>query len=264
VNKVALISFSGGIDSTSLLLHLLSNNYKIYALTFDYGQKHKIEIQKAKKNINYLKDCNYNVEHTIIDLSDCVNILKSSLTNHNQDVPTGYYEEKNMLSTVVPNRNAIFTSILYGYALTLTKENNSTIINLSLGVHSGDHAIYPDCRIEFYEHIIDSFKLGNWNTDNIKLYLPYINIDKSQILQDAITSIEKLNLNFNTIFKNTITSYNPTKQGLSDGNTGSDIERILAFDKLGLKDPLKYNFSWDIVLSNAKNVEEKYKRTKIK
>ena len=261
MSKIAIISLSGGIDSTSLLLNLLSNNYTIYALSFNYGQKHKIEIEKAKENINYLKRYNYNVIHKIIDISDCMDILKSSLTKVDEDVPKGYYEEENMQSTVVPNRNAIFTAILYGYALTISKENTTSKIYLSLGVHSGDHAIYPDCRLEFYEHIIDSFKLGNWNTDNIELYLPYIKIDKSQILKDAINSVKDLKLDFNTIFRNTMTSYNPSQDGLSDGKTGSDIERILAFDKIGLKDPIKYKYSWDEVLSNAKAVEKSFKET---
>ena len=260
MNKIALISLSGGIDSTSLLLNLLSNNYTTYALSFNYGQKHKIEIDKAKINISYLKDNNYTVTHKIVDISDCMNILKSSLTNSKEDIPEGHYEETNMYSTVVPNRNAIFSSILYGYALTIAKNKPKSKIYLSLGAHSGDHTIYPDCRIEFYKHIMKSFKLGNWNTDNIDLYLPYINLDKSQILKDAINSVKKLNLDFKTIFKNTITSYNPTENGLSDGKTGSDIERILAFDKIGLKDPIKYNYSWDEVLSNAKTVESNFKQ----
>ena len=141
------------------------------------------------------------------------------------------------------------------------KKNPQSEIYLSLGAHSGDHAIYPDCRAEFYNHIIKSFKIGNWDTERISLYLPYINIDKSEILEDALKSCKLLNLNFNKIFKNTITSYNPNKNGLSDGKTGSDIERILAFDKIGLKDPLNYNFTWEEVLKNAKKTEKNFKES---
>ena len=260
MNKIGLISYSGGIDSTSLLLNLLSNNYKIYALSFNYGQKHKIEIEKAKENIQYLKEKKHLISHKIIDISDCMNLLDSSLTNINHEIPDGFYEEKNMVSTVVPNRNAIFLSIIYGYALTISKNNPKSSIHLSLGAHSGDHAIYPDCRLEFYNHIIDSFKIGNWDTEKISLYLPYINIDKAEILKDAIKSTKLLNLNFNQIFKNTITSYEPLENGFSDGKTGSDIERILAFDKIGMRDPLKYNFSWEKVLMNAKDIEKKFKQ----
>jgi len=260
VNKIAIISYSGGIDSTSLLLNLLSNNYKTYALSFNYGQKHIIEIEKAQNNINYLKKKKYLVSHKIINISDCMDILDSSLTDVKKKVPEGFYEEKNMLSTVVPNRNAIFLSILYGYALTISKKNPNSKVHLSLGAHSGDHSIYPDCRLEFYEHIIQSFNIGNWDTEKIDLYLPYININKAQILKDALKSTKHLDLDFNKIFKNTITSYSPSENGISDGKTGSDIERILAFDEIGIKDPLKYNFSWDEVLRYAKDIEKKFKQ----
>ncbi len=117
--KTSIISFSGGLDSTSLLIHLLSKQYKVFALSFNYGQKHQIEISKGEQNIKYLKSKGYDVKHEIIDLKDCANILSSSLTNLKREIPEGYYEEKNMMSTVVPNRNAIFSSIIYGFALTV-------------------------------------------------------------------------------------------------------------------------------------------------
>ena len=259
--KTVLISFSGGLDSTALLLHLLSKKYKVYALTFDYGQKHNIEISKGKKNIEYLRSKGYNVDHKVVNLKDCADILSSSLTNPKNNIPEGYYEETNMMSTVVPNRNAIFSSILYGYALTISKNLNMDVI-ISLGVHAGDHAIYPDCRKEFYDKIIESFKIGNWNSDKIDIYLPYLNFNKSDILKDSIESIKNLNLNFNKVFKNTNTSYNPDKTGISNGKTGSDIERILAFDSLGLKDPLEYKYSWEDVLQFAKKTEKKFKKEK--
>jgi len=258
VNKVAALCLSGGMDSTSLLLKLLKDNYKVFAISYDYGQKHKIEIEKAKANIQYLQSKNYNINHKIIDLSDCVNLLSSSITNNSIDVPEGHYEEENMKSTFVPNRNAIFSSILYGYAITLSKKFNKKII-ISLGVHSGDHAIYPDCRENFYKQLFNSFNEGNWDSDKVELLLPYLKLDKSKILLDAQKSCKKLNINFNTIFKNTITSYNPNKNGISSGKSGSDIERILAFNRLGLKDPIDYIDSWDIVLKNAIEIEKKFK-----
>ena len=260
VDKVAALCLSGGMDSTSLLLKLLKKNYKIFAISYDYGQKHKIEIQKAKKNIQYLQSKNYNINHKIIDLSDCVKLLSSSITSSDIDIPEGHYEEENMKSTFVPNRNAIFSSILYGYAITLSKQLNKKIV-ISLGVHSGDHAIYPDCREGFYKKLFDSFTEGNWDSDKVELILPYLQLDKSQILLDAEKSCQKLNINFTTIFKNTITSYNPNKNGISSGKSGSDIERILAFNKLGLKDPIEYTESWDTVLKNAIKVEKKFKET---
>ncbi|MBI45703.1 MAG: 7-cyano-7-deazaguanine synthase [Candidatus Marinimicrobia bacterium] len=255
--KNAVISFSGGLDSTSLLLHLLYKGHSIYALSFDYGQKHQIEIEKACLNIEYLKLKGFNINHKILDISDAVKILDSSLTNMKEDIPRGYYKEENMKSTFVPNRNAIFTSFAYGYALSINKEQNQKI-KIALGVHSGDHDIYPDCRLEFYDKLFSAFQTGNWDTDNIGIYLPYLEFNKAEIIQDAIKACKNLNLNFNKIFQNTLTSYNPDRNGISNGDTASDIERILAFHENGIKDPLKYNKSWEEVLENAIDHENKY------
>ena len=259
MNKIATISLSGGMDSTSLLLHLIKKDYNVYALSFNYGQKHKLEINKAIDNIKYLNSKGINIDHKIINIKDCMDILSSSITDKNKAIPKGHYEDENMKQTFVPNRNSIFTSILYGYALTLSKKNNNSNIIISLGVHSGDHAIYPDCREEFYLKLFESFKIGNWDSDKIELYLPYLRLDKAQILTDANKSIKSLNLDFNTIFKNTLTSYEPDYKGRSNGKTGSDIERIIAFNKNGLKDPIDYIDSWETVLENALKTEKEFK-----
>ena len=164
-----------------------------------------------------------------------------------------------MKSTVVQNRNSIFLSFLYGYSLSLYKKHNKKI-TLSLGVHSGDHAIYPDCRIDFYNKIFEAFRVGNWDSKNLELYLPYIQLDKKNILQDAISICNDMKLDFNQIFKNTLTSYQPNAEGKSNGKTGSDIERILAFANLGLKDPIDYQDSWENVLKRAEKFELDYNK----
>ena len=258
MNKTAVISFSGGLDSTSLLLNLLSQKYKVHVLSFNYGQKHKIELSKAQHNIKFLKKEGHDIDFKLLDISDAISILDSSLTNPDKKIPYGYYKSENMKSTVVPNRNAIFTSFIYAFALSLKKKNNLKI-DVALGVHAGDHEIYPDCREKFYTKLFTAFKEGNWNTENIKLHLPYLNLTKTGIIKDAIISCEKLNLNFKTIFKNTLTSYKPNKNGISNGKTSSDIERILAFNELGIKDPLKYSLSWNKVLTYALEKEKTYK-----
>ena len=177
------------------------------------------------------------------------------------DVPKGKDEksnkEENMKSTVVPNRNAIFSSFLYAYALSISKETNEKV-DIALGVHAGDHDIYPDCRLEFYEELFNAFKIGNWNTKNINFHLPYLNYTKSDILKSALNACKELNLNFERIFKNTITSYEPDNNGISNGKTASDIERILAFHELGIQDPIEYKTPWRDVLKHALNYEEKY------
>ena len=249
-----VLSFSGGIDSTSLLLKLISKNKDIYALTFDYGQKHNIEIEFAKKNMAYLSEHGFNIHHQIINISELVNILESSLTNKNIKVPEGHYLDDNMKSTFVPNRNAIFSSIIYAYAISIYKQTKKEV-TLSLGVHSGDHLIYPDCRPDFYKQIMEAFKLGNWDSENISIYLPYINIDKSDIIKDGIKSCEILNLDYEVIYRNTLTTYFPDTNGASNGKTGSDIERILAFNQLGLEDPGLYTKTWEELIENALDSE---------
>ena len=250
-----ILSFSGGIDSTSLLLNLLLKKETVYALTFNYGQKHKIEIEFAKRNISYLSDCGYEIKHKINNISDLVNILQTSLTNSEIEVPEGHYENKNMKSTFVPNRNAIFSSILYGYCISIYKQTNRPV-SLSLGVHSGDHLIYPDCRPDFYKQIMKAFEIGNWDSKHINTYLPYINYSKAEIIRDGIDSCKKLNLDFNLIYRNTLTTYFPNSKGESNGKTGSDVERILAFNELEIEDPGMYTENWETLINYAINCKK--------
>ena len=160
-----------------------------------------------------------------------------------------------MKQTVVPNRNAIFASILYGYALSIALREETDVV-IALGVHSGDHAIYPDCRPEFYEAIAHAFEVGNWDSEKVTFHLPYIDGDKESILRDTEEALAALNLDFDTVFANTNTSYNPDSQGRSSGRSGADVERILAFHAIGRKDPVTYVESWESVLANALQVEQ--------
>ncbi|MBK64052.1 MAG: peptide-methionine (R)-S-oxide reductase [Euryarchaeota archaeon] len=253
----AVMAFSGGMDSTGLLMRLLADGFKVSCISYNYGQKHIIEIDRAINNIKYLISNDIEVEHEIVDLSSAMNLFHSALITDGEEIPKGYYEENQMKSTVVPNRNAIFSSILYGYALSISLREGIDV-KIALGVHSGDHEIYPDCRPEFYESLAESFSLGNWGSENVSLYLPYIEEDKEFILRDALISCKKLGIDFDTVFANTNTSYNPDKNGKSSGTSGADVERILAFHKIGRKDPVEYVNSWEEVLSGALKTQLKY------
>ena len=258
MSKIAVMAFSGGMDSTGLLVHLLASDYEVHTLSYNYGQKHKLELDRAKANIAYLSENNIQVSHKIVDLQSAMSIFHSALTTEDFEVPEGHYEEEQMKQTVVPNRNAIFASILYGYALSIsTKQDQS--VKIGLGVHSGDHEIYPDCRPEFYEALEHAFQVGNWDSEKVSFYLPYLNGDKETILRDAEKSLEKLGLNFDTVFANTNTSYNPDEQGRSSGKSGADIERILAFNAIGREDPVPYVDDWSKVLANAIEIEKQHK-----
>ena len=130
-----------------------------------------------------------------------------------------------MKATVVPNRNALFASLLYGTALSIANAQQADV-EVVLGVHSGDHAIYPDCRPEFYVALEHAFAIGNWDSERIAFTLPYLELDKTTILQDAEKSIDHLGLDFDEVFRRTLTSYQPDEEGRSDGTTGSDLSLI--------------------------------------
>ena len=256
--KVAVMALSGGMDSSALLLRLLREGYKVTAISFNYGQKHVLELNCAQMLVDYLKEQQLSVTHHVADLTSATALFESHLLKGGDEVPKGHYEEDNMKATVVPNRNAMFASLLYGTALSIANAQQ-TKVEVVLGVHSGDHAIYPDCRPEFYRALEHAFAIGNWDSERVSFTLPYLNEDKTSILRDAEVSSEKLNLEFNEVFKRTLTSYQPDDEGRSDGSTGSDVERILAFHALGREDPIEYTTSWDEVLANALEIERKHR-----
>lgn len=255
--KPAVICLSGGMDSTSLLLHLLARKRTVFGISFNYGQKHAIELQRLQANLAYLRDSGFDVDWQLVDLTSLKQMLHSALTDPDWSVPEGYYESENMKQTVVPNRNAIFASIAFAQALSIASRENSDV-DLCLGVHSGDHAIYPDCTPEFYDAIFQAFAQGNWDADRVSQYLPYIEFDKAQILRDAEHSVASLRLDFDTVFANTITSYAPDATGKSSGLTGSDVERILAFHQIGRPDPIEYSLPWDEVVGQAIQLQQEF------
>ena len=134
--------------------------------------------------------------------------------------------------------------------------SEDTDVVIALGEHSGEHAIYPACRPEFYDAISHAFEVGNWDSEKVSFHLPYIDGDKEIILRDAEDALSSLNLDFDTVFANTNTSYNPDSQGRSSGRSGADVERILAFHAIGREDPVAYVDSWESVLANALQVEQ--------
>lgn len=250
VPAMAVVCLSGGMDSTSVLVHLLARQCEVFGLSFDYGQKHRLELHRLAQNLSYLRAQGFPVSHETLDMSGLGRLFHSALMNAEWDIPAGHYEEDTMKATVVPNRNAIFSAVAYGYALSIATRRQADVA-LALGVHSGDHAIYPDCRPEFYQAIFDAFTIGNWESERVALYLPYLHGDKYTILRDAQEAIATLGLDFATIFRNTNTSYEPDDQGRASGKTGADVERILAFHKLGVPDPVPYVEPWEVVLQHA-------------
>jgi len=237
--KHAVVSLSGGMDSSTLLLKCLEKFETVTALSFDYGQKHKVELRRAKALVDYLKRHKYNINYQVIKLDGLVNLLDSALVEGGDEVPEGHYAEDNMKATVVPNRNKIFASISQAVALSVANRTGDNTV-IALGIHSGDHSIYPDCRQEFRDADDKAFREGNWDAERVSYFTPYLEGNKFTILQDGEILCDKLDIDFDEVYARTLTSYKPSPEGFSDYKSASSVERIEAFIALGRLDPVQY------------------------
>jgi 7-cyano-7-deazaguanine synthase len=151
-----------------------------------------------------------------------------------------------------------------------------------MGIHAGDHSIYPDCRQEFRDADFEAFKSGNWGADKVYLYTPYLLGDKFDILKDGEHCCTYLHLNFDKVYAKTNTSYKPIQhtvyynegedtvesvEWFSDYKSASSVERVEAFIKLGRKDPVQYAdeygpVTWEYVKEFVSSVLENYEDAK--
>jgi 7-cyano-7-deazaguanine synthase len=276
MKKQAVLSLSGGMDSSSLLLHLLANGYEVTALSFDYGQKHNVELERATELVEYInerfarrphyQEYGLPIKHQVIKLDGLAQLLNSSLVSGGSEVPEGHYAEENMKATVVPNRNKIFSSIIQAVALSIVEQKNTECV-IAMGIHAGDHAIYPDCRQEFRDIDYEAFKAGNWGAEKVTYYTPYLTGDKYTILEDGATCCDILGLGFNAVYSRTNTSYKPYPSGNSDYKSASSVERVEAFIKLGRPDPVQYEdetglVNWETVVQYVQNILTNHESTR--
>jgi len=277
--KKAVLSLSGGMDSSTLLLHLLAHGYEVTALSFDYGQKHRVELERAKALVEYINDRKfYNkqdnfVKHQIIKLDGLQQLLNSALVTGGNDVPEGHYEQDNMKETVVPNRNKIFSSIIQAVALSVATRGEKQECAIAMGIHAGDHAIYPDCRQEFRDIDFEAFKQGNWDSELVTIYTPYLHTDKLGILRDGEVCCKVLGIDFDEVYKRTNTSYKPIPivgtydektVWYSDYKSAASVERIEAFIKLDRPDPVAYAdetgpVKWEVAKAHVEQILEQHK-----
>ena len=184
-------------------------------------------------------------------------MINSNLVQGGEDVPEGHYEEENMKDTVVPNRNKMFSSIIQSIALSIANEMNCEV-KIAMGIHAGDHAIYPDCRQEFRDADYKAFLEGNWDADKVTYYTPYLEGDKEDILKDGWRCCLRLDIDFDEVYKRTNTSYKPDSLGRSDYKSASSVERIEAFLKLGRKDPVEYIDGWETAKKHVEKLLTNY------
>ncbi len=276
MNKQAVLSLSGGMDSSTVLLRLLADGYEVTALSFDYGQKHRVELERAQSLVDYINekaiqpnlDGNLvkvypKVKYGTIKLDGLAPMLNSALVEGGDEVPEGHYEQDNMKETVVPNRNKIFSSIIQAVALSVANEKD-TKVNIAMGIHAGDHAIYPDCRQEFRDADYTAFTEGNWDAERVSYVTPYLDGDKFDILQDGARCCDELGLDFDKVYRNTNTSYKPINidgTWYSDYKSASSVERVEAFLKVGRPDPVEYAdetgpVDWGTVRNHVEKVLE--------
>ena len=285
--KHVVVSLSGGMDSSTLLLRCLKEYDTVTAISFDYGQKHRIELERAQLLVDYINDevkssiqihgdSFPGVNYRQIQLNGLADLLDSALVAGGAEVPEGHYAEDNMKATVVPNRNKIFASIIQAVALSIANKTGEQC-DIAMGIHAGDHAIYPDCRQEFRDADDHAFRMGNWEADKVGYFTPYLEGNKFTILQDGEVLCGELGLDFDEVYKRTNTSYKPIYHNFlytndedeivddsdwfSDYKSASSVERVEAFIKLGRPDPVGYAdetgpVNWDHVVKEVTKVLE--------
>jgi len=220
--KKAVLITSGGMDSATLAYLYHGRGYDLILVGFDYGQRHRKELESLTKLAERL-----GADHRIVDLSVLSQHLHgSSLTSEDVEVPDGHYTKQTMKATVVPNRNAIMLSIATGIAVAEGAELVAT------GVHSGDHFIYPDCRPQFIDHLDRAFQAGtkDFAVEGFHLEAPFVDITKADIAA--------LGGELGVPYEITWSCYKGEE--VHCGRCGTCVERIEAFVLAGVKDPTEY------------------------
>lgn len=214
--KVVVI-YSGGMDSFTVLNHAIKNGHEVYALSFNYGQRHVRELDAAANVCKSL-----NIPHKVVDITAINSLLAGSSLTSDIEIPEGHYEAESMQSTVVPNRNMILLSLAIGYAVSIGAEA------VYYGAHSGDHAIYPDCRPEFVEKMNDVSLIANYQP--VRIEVPFLRNDKAEILAAGLA--------MGLDYSQTWTCYNGREKAC--GKCGACMERLEAFAANQQTDPLPY------------------------
>lgn len=225
--KRAIILLSGGLDSTTCAAIAKDLGYEIYGLSFDYGQRHKLELEKSKQIAKHFAI----KEHRIMKL-DLRAFGGSALTD---DIAVPEADNINDIGdqipvTYVPARNVIFLSMALAYAETLE------CFDIFIGVNAVDYSGYPDCRAEFiqsFEKMANLATAFTQNTNKITIHTPLINLTKSEII--------KLGTSLDVDYSLTTSCYNPDENGISCGKCDACLLRLKGFSDAGMNDAIHYH-----------------------
>jgi 7-cyano-7-deazaguanine synthase len=232
--STVVLAMSGGLDSTCLLHNFLVRGFDVIPVNFQYGSKHNawegVAFQRVYKHYKDHPLLGEQIQTNLpiqIVLDAAFRYTESNLMKTGGEIPEGHYEAENMKLTVVPGRNTIFASILASIA------ESRGYSYIGLGVHRGDHAIYPDCRQEYVEALA---KTINLSTDGkVDVAAPFIGTDKGGLLKRTL----EMDQHGPCPVHLTRTCYKDQKN--SCGKCGSCTERLEAFEFAGMADPIEYD-----------------------
>ena len=228
MNNKAVILLSGGLDSTTCLAIAKNQGFELYALTFNYGQRHHFELKSAQKIVDHYQIKN----HSVVDI-DLAQFGGSALTDE-IDVPKDRSESKmtDIPTTYVPARNTVFLSLALAWAETLNA------FNIFIGVNALDYSGYPDCRPEYiaaFEKTANLATKAGISGASFKIHTPLINMKKSEIILNGL----QLGVDYGL----TSSCYDPLKDGVPCGHCDACILRLKGFQEADTLDPLLYQVS---------------------
>jgi 7-cyano-7-deazaguanine synthase len=223
MDPLDVVILSGGLDSTTLAFKVANTqpDSALLFVSFNYGQRHKKELDYAAMTADRLQ-----AYHEVVDLAHLTELIAtSSLTDPDQPVPDGHYAEDVMKQTVVPNRNMMMISIAGAIAVARKAQH------LWIGVHAGDHFIYPDCRPPFIQSMQMALRNGNEGFADTDLIAPFINHSKAQIVEEGNS--------YGVPFEDTWSCYKGGERHC--GSCGTCVERKEAFRVAKVNDPTEYD-----------------------
>lgn len=225
-NRKAVVILSGGMDSAVLLHHVARHSTHVRALSFDYGQRHRKELDQARLIVQDLMSRGLpNIEElgwTPVDLSAIRPLIAKGSQTGEEEVPEGHYAEESMKLTVVPNRNMIMLSVAIGYAITLGYDT------VAYGAHAGDHTIYPDCRGSYVEAMAEAIRLCDFDPPTLRA--PFVEMGKHEVC--------RLGRVLGVPFELTWSCYKGGEKHC--GKCGTCVERKEAFVLANVHDPTEY------------------------